>query len=298
MPQLRAADVLHFKQGKKLQGRIEQITAERISLRLSVNLGRGRQGQVLRSFFLKDIEYIDFEVSAEQAALLKQGKAGKLKDWQELWNRKVAFLGQARSNTGELGLVYAQVLLQKDSVYHWVQALELYDLLLAKAWDVKVRGKARIGRVRVLVRQGDMRQANEAALAMESSSGSEELVATAQLLLAQIALIELRSLQNKHPRWQQDEEVLPERQRLYHLAIDYCLKPFLFHSEQRVLAAQGLMAAAELYDFVADDFGKQAVLEDVVEIYPDSVDAKLAREKLQLLQKKMKGKNDGQNKNE
>lgn len=289
---------MYFKSGKSLNGRIERITGVKILIRLSVNLGRGQQGQVMRSFLLKDIDYINFEVAADESHLLKQGKQGKLKDWQKLWDRKVAFLAQARSNTGELGLIYAQVLLQQDSVYHWAQAMELYDLLLDKAWSEEVRGRAQIGRIHVLVRQGDLSRAGKYALVIEASRESEKQMAIAQLLLAQITFAELRALQKKHPRWQQDDEVLPERYRLYHRAIDYSLKPFLFHSEQRDLAAKGLMAAAELYEFVADDFGELAVLQDVVEIYPDSMNADLARERLESLQKEMKKNDDGRNNSE
>ena len=154
-----AVDVLHFKDGRKLSGWLEGITQQRLSFRTSVDLGNGNRGQVKRTFPLQSIDYIEFATEKYETEILSGNRPKLRADLHKIWSKKGEFLSQPRSNAGAIALLYADLLMKEDSVYFWKQAMELYDLIEAKSWNMKDRSAARIARVRALMIQGELQQA-------------------------------------------------------------------------------------------------------------------------------------------
>ncbi len=276
----QAGDVLHLKNGKKAVGEIEQITNKFVSFRMSIDLGRGKRGAVKRSVSLKEIDFIDFGLLENEAALLKGVNEKSPTALRKLWDLKVPYLGQPKSNTGAVGLLLAGRLLKTDSTYQWKDAMALYDLIGLKSWDEEDRKAARIGRLRGLVVQGKLEEALTRAKGEIDEAKDEKVIIEAEFISGEIALLKLKALQDKHPKWQDDDEVLLERQRIYHQSLDHFLNASLFHATREAEAVRGLMEAVRLYRFAGKHKQARECLEDVVRIYPDTSTANQAAEQL------------------
>ncbi len=279
--ELAAVDVLHLRGGKTVQGQIEGITHRTVTFRVIVNLGGGNKGQVKRSYWLKNVEFIDFFRSENEIAVLAQGRRPLRAELQKLWGLKGVYLDQPRSNAGEIGLLYAEALLLEDSVYYWSQAMELYGLIEQKSWHEEDRRAARLGQIRGLVVQGKLDEAKKTAKEELVRTSNEEMIIEVWFLLGKIGFLQLKALQENHPRWQEDEEIRPQHEQLYHEILDCFLNTCLFHGTQEESAARGLMVAAEVYHFAGDFKSMQESLQDVVQIYPLTSMAVQAAEKLE-----------------
>lgn len=287
-----AADVLHLKNGKTVAGQVDQITLQAVAFRYAVDLGQGRRGEVKRSIRLEDIEFIDFGRSEREVSLLKQGGKAVRVELQKLWDEKGVYLGQPRSSAGEIGLLYAEVLLAADSVYHWNRAMDLYDLIEAQSWSEQDKRRARVGRIRAYMVLGKLGEAAKAAGAVIAGSGDEGMIIEAQLLSGDIGFLQLKELQRENPKWDEDDELRPERNRIYHGILDHYLNVFLFHGTWEQSAAEGLMAAAEVYRFAGDSKGMERALQDVVQIYAATPTAIIAIKELEKLKELKTLKNE------
>lgn len=276
-------DVLHLEGGKTIEGKVEAITHETVDVRLSVDLGGGRRGEVKRVYALAGLEYIEFEPTEDELLLLKLGREAPRDAVRKLWDSGVPYLGQARSSIGRIGLLYVEVLLKSDSPYHWGQAMDLCDLIGEKSWRKEDRDDARIGRVRVLVRQGGLAKATRAAETEIAANESEKAVIDAHYLLGEIGMIELKDLQRENPKWEEDDELRPQRMRIYHATLDHFLNAFLFHATWDEQAARGLLGAAGAYRFARDLERAAQCLEDVVQTYPLTPAGDRAAEELKSL---------------
>lgn len=265
-----------------MQGRIEMMTHKAVSFRMKVNLGGGKRGEVKRSISLRDVEFIEFGPLENERLLLKQKQHEAPAALRELWDQKVGYLGQPRSNTGEVGLLLARVLLRMDSTYHWKDAMELYDLIERKSWKEEDRRNARIGRMRGMVVQGKLSEAVKLANMEIGKDDDEQTVIESHLMLGEIGLRNLKALQEKHPRWQDDDEVRPQRHRIYHQAVDHYLDAHLFHGTWNESAVRGLMGAVAVYLFAEQEDKARECLEDVVQIYPGTSLASQAAEQLKI----------------
>jgi len=265
---LWGVDTLRLKDGKVIQGKIEMITHKVVSIRLSVDLGRGKRGEAKRSILLKGVEFIEFGPAENEERLLKQGSHASRTSLKKLWDQKVGYLAQARSNAGEVGLLFAEVLLATDSSYHWNEAMDLYDLVESRSWNKEDHRKARIGRIRGLVVQENLDEATKLAR-REIERGEDEAEGIeARLLLGDIGFCRLKSLQKRHPKWEEDDAVRPKRNRIYHETLDHFMDAHLFHSTWNESAARGLMGAVEVYRLAGKHGRARECLEDVVQIYP------------------------------
>ena len=276
----RAVDVLHLKDGKMVRGKIEMMTHKVVSIRSSVDLGRGKRGEVKRAITLKAIEHIEFGFEKNERQLLQQGTRASRAALRKLWDQKVGYLGQPRSNTGVVGLVLAQVLLQTDSSYHWNDAMALYNLIEKKSWNEDDRRDARTGRMHGLVVQGKLDEAEKLANGEIGRDKDEEAVIEAHLLLGEVGLLKLKELQKEHPKWQDDDEVRPQSYLIYHQTLDHYLDAHLLHGTWEEPAVRGLMGAVAVYRFAGKKDRVRECLEDVVQIYPDSLLVEEAIEQL------------------
>jgi hypothetical protein len=94
------------------------------------------------------------------------------------------------------------------------------------------------------------------------------LLATA--FLAQRHFNELKTLESLHPRWIEDDDVRPVRERVYHLSLDFALYPSLFAGNRVAEASSGLKLASEIYQFTGLQVLCKNTLEDLAALYPDS----------------------------
>ena len=269
-----------MKSGILVRGKIEMITHKVVGFRVRINLWRGKRGEVIRSIPLNSIEVINFGPLKNELNLLKLSSEADPELVRKLWDQKVTYLGQAESNTGEIGLLLAELLLKTDSTYHWADAMALYELIERKSWKKSDRQAAQIGRIRGLMVQGELEEAAKVANRLLGKAVEEELHIEAHFLLGKIGFWELKELQKKHPKWQDDDEVSPERYQIYHQTLDHFLNAYLFHSTRDEPAVRGLIAAAEVYRFAGKMNRLRECLEDVSQLYPNTSLASLAVEQL------------------
>lgn len=281
-----AEEMLHLKNGSIIRARVEMITHKIVSIRVIVDLGNGKQGEVKRSISLKSIEFIEFGALNNEVSLLEKPDTADLIPLRKLWDGKLPYLGQARSNAGEVGLILADTLLRTDSIYHWNDAIALYDLISKKSWRTEDRRSARIGRVRGLIIRGNLDEAKLLAHQETSKNESETVIIDAHFLLGEIALQRLKQLYVNHPKWDEDEVIKPLRDGFYHNALDHYLKPALFYGAHEESAARGLMAAYQVYHFVGEVEQARECLEDIIQIYPNVSIAKQAAEKIKFYDEK------------
>ncbi len=64
--------------------------------------------------------------------------------------------------------------------------------------------------------------------------------------MAEASAAALTQLEKDHPRWQEEDELVPRHTQLLNEAFDGYLYPHLFHGAEEDLAARGLWAAAQL----------------------------------------------------
>jgi hypothetical protein len=90
----------------------------------------------------------------------------------------------------------------------------------------------------------------------------------------------LKLVETENPRWMEDDEMKPIRERHYHRALDLALYPSLFHPRRAAEAAEGLWQAAQIYLHTQETARVVAVLEDLLALYADSVHTSKARDLL------------------
>jgi len=100
-------------------------------------------------------------------------------------------------------------------------------------------------------------------------------------LLALADTKKLKALEKEHPRWEEDDEVRPDRDDLFHRAVDRFLWPHLFHATREEVAARGLFAAADLYAYAGEIEAARDRWKDLIELYPDSSYAALAASRIE-----------------
>ena len=87
-------------------------------------------------------------------------------------------------------------------------------------------------------------------------------------------------LELAHPRWIEDDEVRPEREALFHRAVDRHLFAYLHYGSEEAVAARGLWGAREVFEFAGEGERARECARDVVELYPETEFADKARDYL------------------
>lgn len=264
----RAEDVLYLKDGTRVRCEIVAITDNILTYKTTIDLGGGRLGSSQPTIPTPAVDYIEFGPLPGETELMAAPDRADPKALQALWDEKAKHLHRPRSNAGAIGLAYADRLLAQPEKFQWDFALSIYDRLLERDWDPERRKAARTGRLRALIRAGDLGQATAEARQLAAETDDPAMLIEARHALALADFETLKKLEADHPKWIEDETVRPERERLYHAVIDAFLWPYLFHGTLENLAARGLAAAAEAHRFAGRPGEADACLRDLAALYP------------------------------
>lgn len=267
---LAAQDVLHLKDGTTVRCRIVAITDNILTYETSLDLGGGRRASARPTIPTPTVAYIEFAPLPGEAELMASPATADPGALGRLWDEASKHLHRPRSDAGRLGLAYAERLLSLPEAFRREFALAIYDRLLERDWNPANRQAARKGRLRALIRLGQLDRAADEARRLAAETDDPEMLIEARHALAEADFAALKALEADHPRWQEDDEVRPERERLYHAAVDGFLWPFLFHGTLEPLAARGLAAAAEVHRFAGNPEEAAACLGDLAALYPGS----------------------------
>jgi hypothetical protein len=88
--------------------------------------------------------------------------------------------------------------------------------------------------------------------------------------LADRHFADLKTIEEENPRWMDDDEVRPLRQRLYHLSLDFALYPSLFDGTRIAESSAGLKRVWEIHQHTGNPVMAKQALEDLAALYPDS----------------------------
>ena len=267
-PAAPAADAVTLKDGTTMAGIIEAITDEFLNVRTIVDMGGGRTASAKRQFAMAQVKYIDFAPLPGEEAVLKEPAAAASEALEELWGKRRMHLHRPNSNAGRLGLALAEAFLKSDSDYKRERALELFAVIEEGAWREATRNEAREGRLRALIALRRLDEALAEARKLAEASEDSKMLIEARFVLAQVDLEKLKVMLEENPKWQEDDTIRPDVEKLFHSTVDQFLFPYLFHGTEEEASARGLMNAAVVYSLFEKTELARACAEDVVALYP------------------------------
>jgi hypothetical protein len=231
---------------------------------------------------LELILHLQFHWTAVERNLHQSPSPASIPALRVLWEARSATLGFPGSNVGETGLALAKSLRLSGEVSALDEAEKLLVLLGAEGKDPQVVKAARSELETLafarLLRDGKPEEIETRAWEITETAPDEnpDLMLLATARLAEIQFARLKVIEEENPRWEEDDQVKPDRDRAYHLSLDLALYPSLFHATRESEASAGLWQAAKVYHYTQEaDLRKQA-LEDLVQLYPGSPEAREA----------------------
>lgn len=270
-------DVLFRRGGGLLVGRV--VAADPACVQIEVPLAAD-QPPARVSLARRAVERVDFAGTAGVRGSLATVGPERLAGLAQAWQARQSWLDLPDSPAAEIGLAYAELLLRSADPAQRQRALAVFGAIEAGAWDDAARGRARTGRLRALVATGRAAEAVDEAAAVAASTDDPEVLIEAKLVLGENAARALAALVAEHPRWQLEDGVRPERDRLFDEALDLFLFPYLFHGTAAGPAARGLRRAAELQLAGGDRRQAAELAADLLALYPAAPEADFARQLL------------------
>ncbi len=264
-------DLVFSWEGSARKGTIMGITND--YLKFSVELPGGA-GSAEVSIPRRQIKRISFAQSPEAKAALQNGDAAEL---AKLWQQREPYLNIENSDSGQFGLAYAEALLERAGEGDAALAIDIFGRIEANDWNRERRAQANNGRLRGMIADGMADQAVEQARALADQSEDPEVLIEAKYVLATAASKQLAQLLDENPRWQEDQWVRPERNRLYHEALNLYLFPYLFYGTYGAEAARGLWGAIEIYQQAGENDLALQTARDLVVLYQDTREADKAK---------------------
>ncbi len=258
-----ALDVVHFKNGKILKCKIDAVTDNILNYYTTVSSAG------LRTIQMKDVEYIDFGFSEGEEVFFSNLEQASTEALKNAWTTQYGNLHRPRSRTAKYGLAYADALLKEESEFSQKTALDIFDRVGKKAWLESDRATAYQGHLRALIRLGELDRALKDAAAYAKETEDPAILIEVRFLQAKVEFEQLRKLVAENPKWEEDDEIRPRRNELYHSSVDQFLWPFLFHGTNEESSVRGLRAAAEVYRSVGELEQAKACLDDLARLYPN-----------------------------
>lgn len=246
-------------------------------------------GLTVRTIPLAELAGIGFTFTPREAALHQRAAVASIPALKILWENRQATMRLPGSNVAETGIVLAKSLRLSGDAAALDEAEKILDQvrgtdLLEARKEAARAERATLDFVRLL-KHGKLAETDAAAWKITGEPDNPDAMLLATAFLADRHFNELKSIEDRHPRWMEDEEVRPLRERLYHLALDFSLYPSLFIGTRQAEAAAGLQKVAEIHRFTHEKLLEKAALEDLAALYPDSDPAKETAPLLEQLKK-------------
>lgn len=231
-------------------------------------------GLTLRTIPLSDLAGISFKLTTAELLLHREAKISSIPSLRVLWSSRRATLRLTGSNAAVTGLVLARSLRLSGEP----EALDEAGKILVQ---IRNQDPSKINvehataedlTLRFILSQKSGNLTESDRLAWEITEGPENvdgmLLATA--FLGERHFSDLKSTEREHPRWMDEDDILPLRQRLYHLTLDFFLYPSLFHGTSQAEASLGLQRAAQVHQYTGANALMKSTLDDLAALYPES----------------------------
>jgi hypothetical protein len=274
--------------GTRRVGRIVGIDATTFKIEIPLAVGNLPGAKATVAVPRAQVSRIEFAPNENRDRLIASPGAASVPVLQAEWLRWLAFLGVPKSPAGAVGNAYATALLATNDPKRAGDALALFNHIEKEAWSEADRQAAKQGRLRAMVATGHAGEAVAEAEQLAKVSEDPTVLIEAKFILAEAAAANLHKLVEENPRWQEDVRVRPEHDRLYNDALDLYLHPYLFLGSEVDAASRGLWGAVKMYRFGGDDRNAVESARDLVQLYPTTRYATLAKEYLDGLPPELK----------
>lgn len=272
-------DIVTLKDGRLVKGRLSYVADEKLKIRMMIAGPRGT-GSSMRDVPMDRVDWIDFEMTPLDEQILRAPGEVSKSELHLHWGERSVRLENPRSKAGEFGLAYAGRLLDGGVDAEVEDAIRVFGIIEKRDWHAGRRGAARVGRLRALMALGRADEAVVEAKILAEETEDPGLLIEARYVLALAEFEELKELEKENPRWEEDIEVRPAREALFHRTVDRHLFAYLYFGSEEEVAARGLWGAREVLEFGGDRERARACARDIVELYPESTYAVRARDYL------------------
>jgi hypothetical protein len=235
-------------------------------------------GTTTRVVPMSDLAGVEFTLAPRELELHLNPEPAAIPALKILWQARSATLTLGASNASDTGLALAKSLRLTGESPSLDEASKILDQIRAQDSSEHRKDLARAEQTTVdfikLQKNGDTEATDKLAWKIAESSGNPDAMLLATSHLTDRNFADLKKLVEEHPRWIEDDEVKPQRDRLYHLALDFALYPSLFLGSRETEAAAGLKKASEIYQFTGETLLEMKALDDLAALYPSSEAAK------------------------
>lgn len=242
-----------------------------------------RRGAVKRVLPYDQIGSIKFGLTMGERQLIAEAKAETIPALRVFWEARHPTIKLAGSNAGDFGLALARAL-RETKAYAKAQAIAKEIAYGDHDPARRARALAETETLAFIQVMATAKPKEVEKRAWAITEMAEETNADLMLLVTGFLMKKeftaLKQVEADNPRWMEDDEVKPIRERHYHRALDLALYPSLFHPRRRAESADGLWQAAQIYLHTHDSARVVAVLEDLLNLYADSHHTAKAKELL------------------
>ncbi len=242
-----------------------------------------QRGAVKRVLAYDQIGSVKFGLTMGERQLIAEAKPEGLPALKVFWEARRLSIPIQGSNAGDFGLALARSL-RKTEAHD--EALTIVKEIAEKDSDPQRRARAKaesdtLAFIQVMKSEKPEEVEKRAWAVTEAADESNPdlmLLVTGFLMKKEFAA--LKDIETENPRWMEDDEVKPQRDRHYHLSLDLALYPSLFHPLAEAESADGLWQAAQVYLHTRETARVVHVLEDLLALYSDSIHSVKAKEML------------------
>lgn len=266
-------DAVVLNTGERRVGRITAVDAQSFTFEMTVVAG---QPLAVIKVPRASVSQVDFGPDEARDAFLTQATPAQVAKVAPYWAKWEPFLAIPKSPSARIGIRYGALLIDSNDKANLATARDLFARLEREAWSEEDRMMAKQGRLRVMIAVGQGKEAVAEATELVKSATDPAVIIEAKYILARAADESLRKLVEENPRWQEDDRVRPERNRLYHEAVDDYLDPYLAYAARGEAVARGLWRLVDLYRFVGESQLALETARDVVALYAGTPYAKSA----------------------
>ena len=233
----QGADVVVLKNGERRVCRIAGVEKENLLL---VSQPVADLPPFVLSFPREQTASIEFGPDPQRDKWLRESSILHLAELRSLWEKLAPLLSVASSPVGRIGLRFGLVLLEEGSPLSGAEALAVFSRVALEAADTHEHEAGLQGKLRAWTMLGKTSEAGAEAEALLKTDIGACLAAEARLVLAAANEGALIQLLEENPRWEEDDNVRPERNALYHKTLDLFLQAALLPGGSPELAMRGL----------------------------------------------------------
>ena len=275
-------DFLTLTNGTVVRCRIREASPASV-VREYPRLGLRDASPLTREVPWSGVRFAEFSMDEAFHRLL--AATDPLKDLPRLtsrWTALAPLLDRPNHPAGELGLALARLSLAHPDTAPRNRALAVCREIAARDWQPARRHHARWLLARLFAALGRSKEAAaEARQLAADTTAPPEAAMPAWVMVAGIDFAALRKLEEENPRWAEDDIVRPQRESLFHQALDAALKPSLFHGSLEAPASEGLWIAIEGLDRSGQLPAAADTARDLIKLHPATPRAAEARAFLQ-----------------